>query len=415
MVRLCLCETDPSFNAEDRKTSGIPIIRIQNLKDDDATFNYYEGDVESKVPGRSGDLLFSWSGSRGTSFGPHIWHGPTGVLNQHIFKVSINPGTHLFQAYLYYALLKLTVSIEENSYGLAALVHVRKGDLEDTLIPLPPPVEQHAIAQVLRSVQRAKKATEKVIAATRQLKASLMRHLFTYGPVPVEDAERVPLQESEIGFLPEHWVITHLLELADIVYGVQAAVAHNTDPSIGIPILTNINITDEGTIDLATLRYYGLPEGKREKLILQNGDLLFNWRSGSQAHVGKTAMFDLSGEFTFSSFILRFRVNERIDGRYLFHFLGWLKRRAFFSNLRDQSSVNSVFNASAASRIPVGVPSLREQRMVVELIGGVDRKISSEIQRHKALEALFRSLLDDLMTGKLRVKDLDFPLQEPRL
>ncbi len=272
---------------------------------------------------------------------------------------------------------------------------------------MPPIREQHAIAHVLRTVQQAKEATEKVIAATRQLNSSLMRHLFTYGPVPIESAERVRPRVSEVGAFPEHWEIRPLLKLADIVYGVQAAVAHNTDPSIWIHILTNVNITNSCMIDLSTLRYYRLPEGKREKLTLQNGDLLFNWRSGSQDHVGKTAMFDLSGEFTFSSFILRFRANEGIDGRFLYHYLGWLKRRAFFSNLRDQSSVNSVFNASAASRIPVAVPSPREQGKIVEMIGGVDRKLSSEIQKHKALEALFRTVLDELMTGKLRVRDLD--------
>jgi type I restriction enzyme S subunit len=71
-----------------------------------------------------------------------------------------------------------------------------------------------------------------------------------------------------------------------IIYGIQAAVAHMTDSSVGIPILTNVNMTLEGKLDFTTLRYYELSKKQQEKR-LQRGDVLFNWRSGSPHHVGK--------------------------------------------------------------------------------------------------------------------------------
>ena len=55
--------------------------------------------------------------------------------------------------------------------------------------------------------------------ATRQLKQSLMRHLFTYGPVPVDQVDGVKLKETEIGAVPEGWEVARLGEHAQLATG----------------------------------------------------------------------------------------------------------------------------------------------------------------------------------------------------
>lgn len=281
--------------------------------------------------------------------------------------------------------------------------------LRNLTIPLPPLAEQRAIAHVLRTVQQAKEATEKVIEAAKQLKKSLMQHLFTYGSVTFGEAGHIEQEDGLVGPMPFNWFTVKLSEVADIVYGVQAAVAHLEDESKGIPILTNVNITVDGALDLGLLRYYELPPQKRKKLILQKGDILFNWRSGSQHHVGKTAVFDVDGEYTFSSFILRFRVTESVNNKFLYYYLAYLRNRSYFINFRSQSSVNSVFNASAAAQLEVKMPELQQQEQIAEHLSFVDAKIVSESKKRNALKAIFDSLMIELMTGQIRVHELDLP------
>jgi len=151
---LCDLINGRAFKPEDwenQEQGGLPIIRIQNLNNHDAEFNYYSKEVADKVIIKTGDLLFSWSGSKGTSFGAHIWHGGRAILNQHIFRVEHKDVA--LRKYLYYALNKAVIEIEQNLHGGVGLVHITKGNLEKIKIPLPPIEIQRAIIAKIENYQ----------------------------------------------------------------------------------------------------------------------------------------------------------------------------------------------------------------------------------------------------------------------
>src|SRR5690606_708246 len=98
-------------------------------------------------------------------------------------------------------------------------------------------------------------ATERVIQATRELKKSLMRYLFTYGPVPIEEADRVSLKETEIGLLPEHWEVVRLGEVADIKGGKRLPKGHKlSDRPTPYPYIRVVDFKD-GSVDKTNLKY----------------------------------------------------------------------------------------------------------------------------------------------------------------
>ncbi len=153
-----------AFKPQDWKradSGGLPIVRIQNLNTPDSEFNYYTGEVKDRYIINQGQLLFSWSGSRGTSFGAHIWNGGKAILNQHIFKVEFDQ-IRATKMYLLYALNRAVAEVEQNLHGGVGLVHITKGNLEKIQIPLPPlATQQDIVAEI--------EAEQSLIVANREL------------------------------------------------------------------------------------------------------------------------------------------------------------------------------------------------------------------------------------------------------
>lgn len=86
---LCNLVNGRAFKPSDWVSVGLPIIRIQNLNRPEATFNYFDGSVDEKFLVQTGDLLFAWSGTPGTSFGAHIWNGPNAILKSAYLQRSL--------------------------------------------------------------------------------------------------------------------------------------------------------------------------------------------------------------------------------------------------------------------------------------------------------------------------------------
>ena len=167
-----------AFKPEDWKPSGTPIIRIQNLNDPSAEFNYSQAPGPERNRIEFGDLLFAWSGTLGSSFGARVWNGPSGVLNQHIFKVLMDER----QITLPFALLVLArveEDIAKKSHGFkASFVHVKKSDLVKVELPLPALPEQQRIAACLSSLDALITSAIQELEALKTHKKGLTQQLF---------------------------------------------------------------------------------------------------------------------------------------------------------------------------------------------------------------------------------------------
>jgi type I restriction enzyme S subunit len=136
-----------AFKPTDWISHGLPIVRIQNLNDPDAPFNYCDpSTVDRRHLIHDGEFLISWSGTPGTSFGAFIWNRGNAALNQHIFRC-IQIGKAFSLEFLRLAINSQLDILIGKAQGGVGLQHVTKGTLESLLLPVPPPVEQHRIVE----------------------------------------------------------------------------------------------------------------------------------------------------------------------------------------------------------------------------------------------------------------------------
>jgi type I restriction enzyme, S subunit len=274
---------------------------------------------------------------------------------------------------------------------------VGDSDVMDSWLPLPPLPEQKKIAHILSTVQRAIEAQQRIIQTTTELKKALMHKLFTEG------LRNEPQKQTEMGPVPENWEV---VPLGELLTAAQYGMSVKGNPEGNYPILRMTNQVD-GQIVGRRLQYVEISEVEFQKFKVEPGDILFN-RTNSLDLVGRTAIFDIAGDFVFASYLIRLRTDEKkLSSFFLNCYFNTDEIQARLKSIATRSVSQSNISATRLKGFPVPKPSLGEQGAIVSQAAVLDRKLAIHRCKLEQLQDLFRTLLHELMTAKTRVAPID--------
>lgn len=262
--------------------------------------------------------------------------------------------------------------------------------------------EQEAIGRVLRLLEAHAEQQHTLESTARRLKSAAMRELFTRG------LRGEPQKETEIGPVPESWRVEALggyINPPD--YGVTASASSEC---VG-PRFLRITDTQERRVNWSIVPYCRCDEDTIEKKRLGPQDIVVA-RIG--ATTGKAFLIGECPEAVFASYLIRLRARqERLLAGFLYHFM---QTDAYWRHIDQHKGgrLKSGVNVPILSALRIPLPQVCEQREVVAILDAIDRKIDFHRRKRALLEELFKSLLHKLMTGEIRVTDLDLSaLPEP--
>lgn len=262
--------------------------------------------------------------------------------------------------------------------------------LADFEFALPPIEEQRRTLELLLAIEDELDALESALQVGKETEKVLLAHAIR----GAMHSSNQTVKDSHFGPVPADWSVVPISQIADVAYGISESVASNKDPSIGWPILTGANITLDGTLDFSKAVYIAAP--KKETFILRKGDLLLNWRSGSEEHVGKTAIFDKDESYTYASFILRIRPDERMNRRFLWRLLNHMREFRLFGSSTSQQ-VNFKMNAAMFRDVEVVCPPRDVQDEIVNVLSSQWEVMASVAERQDKARALKQRALEGVL------------------
>ncbi|MCB9524602.1 MAG: restriction endonuclease subunit S [Myxococcales bacterium] len=273
-------------------------------------------------------------------------------------------------------------------------------------VAAPPLPEQKKIAAILGAVDAAIQATQAVIDQTRRVKAGLLQTLLTRG------IGHTRFKKTAIGEIPESWRVLTVADVAEggalgVVGGPFGSRLTSSDyrPS-GVPVIRGSNMTfATGTFNAEPTAFVFVSEDKAMELNgnqAARGDVIVTQRGtvGQVALIPTNCPFE---RFVVSQSQMRVRANpDLVAGTFLFEYLRSPNATAWVDAQTVGTGVPHI-NLGMLREMPIPVPPLGEQTALVARLAAfsaVEERAAGEAAHLSEVKA---GLLQDLLTGKVRV------------
>ena len=251
-------------------------------------------------------------------------------------------------------------------------------------VPIPPPSEQVDIARVLDAVDTALNHTREAVKRARACEQSVLEEAFCSLA-----AEPRRLGEFTV----------------DVRYGTSKV---SNDKGRGNAVLRIPNVVGN-RLALDDLAYVDLPSSYVERLRLDDGDLLLVRTNGNPSYVGRSVVFRRPDAriWVYASYLIRVRLQKELLPDYVNVFFGLERGRRELLRRVTTSAGNHNINSNSIRLIQLPVPmSWDTQSEIVELAKGFRLLIDSLKAKARSLSNLKRSLMQDLLTGRVRLGDV---------
>lgn len=314
-------------------------------------------------------------------------------------------------------LLRLLQYVQPRADGAAVGSTVKGIRIQDYLsleVPMAPQHEQDCIAQVLDTLDTTIRQTEAIIAKLKQVKQGLLHDLLTRG-IGANGELRPPQSEaphlykaSPLGWIPLEWnVVATSSRCSLITKGTTPASTDMWQGEEGIRFLRvdNLNFDGQLSFDASNFRISkATHEGELSRSQCLPGDVLTNIVGPPLGKLG--LITEESGPININQAIALFRPTSDLLPTFLLMWLGstlaqvWLRQRA------KQTSGQVNLTLALCQALPIPDMPVPEQLAIVDRINSSQAQIDIEAATLRKLEKLKYGLMDDLLTGRVRVTPL---------
>ena len=257
--------------------------------------------------------------------------------------------------------------------------------------------EREKIASILSNVDASIKATQQIIEKMERLKKGLMQELLTKG-IGHKKFKKVKWLFGKKIEIPEEWEMKQLKELTTITDG-----SHHSPPKIddGFPMATVKNVKGN-LIEINSC--YRISNEDYTKLVRngdqpQIGDILFT-KDGT---VGKTLVYTQKEKIVLLSSIAIILKSKNLDSFYCNYALQSKFMKKHLAKFFGGTAIKRIILRYLA-KFEFPVSPLPEQQKIASILSGVDAYIQKNQEYKKKLEKLKKGLMQNLLTGKIRVK-----------